>query len=248
MSNKEDLVRGQIHYTQNYKTGVWEDQKVSDAKRLEETIRLHIKPHSKLLDVGCGEGVFSKYLKEKHSVDVDAIDINQAAVDRARKNGLNAKKVDLEGNWPYKKGSFDIVLGVQVIEHLVNPDQFLRNAREVLRPGGVVVISTPNLAAWFNRVIFMLGYHPFFLEPSTVDKTVGLSFTKKLSPNRNPVGHIRVFTLKALNEILVLHGFRILENKGSTVNYLPKFMHFGDKLFSHFPSLSTDLVVVAEKP
>jgi len=100
----------------------------------------------------------------------------------------------------------------------------LKEAFRVLKTDGYLVITTPNLAAWFNRLIFLFGYQPFFLEPSTKDKTVGLGFTRRLMPNRKPVGHIRCFTLKALKDILVLHGYKIVLVKGNTGYYLPNFM------------------------
>ena len=116
-----------------------------------------------------------------------------------------------------------------------------------LKKDGYFYISTPNLASWFNRVIFLFGYQPFFTEISNEDKTLGLKFTQAFTKNRAPLGHIRVFTLKGLIDLLEYHGFVIMNKYGGKIEYLPRFMKPFDKFFSNFPYLASDLFVVARK-
>jgi hypothetical protein len=59
-------------------------------------------------------------------------------------------------------------------------------ARRVLRPGGVLLLSTPNLAAWFNRSLVLLGVQPVFSEVS-LRRVYG-------RPGREVAGHLRLFT------------------------------------------------------
>lgn len=111
---------------------------------------------------------------------------------------------------------------------------------------GTLILTTPNLANWFNRILFLFGYQPFFLEASTVDKTVGLKFTRRLTSNRMPVGYVSCFTKKAIEDLLNLHGFENIKIIGGKVDCLPKFMEPFDSLMSFFPALSSDMIIIAK--
>jgi SAM-dependent methyltransferase len=223
-----------------------------DSKEIAEYLlnkisSIKLKQKGIFLDAGCGIGTLGKALKDRYGGEVHGIEINPKAVFEAKKNGIRAKIGDLEKVWPYPNDYFDTVISVQVIEHVVHTDQFIKEACRVLKKGGLFIVTTPNLAAWFNRIIFLFGYQPFFLEVSTEDKTLGLKFTRKITKNRQPLGHVRGFTLHALRDILEFHRFRMEKTMGGEVNYLPKVMSKIDKIFSHLPSLATDLIVVAKK-
>ena len=71
-----------------------------------------------------------------------------------------------EGGLPLADSSVDIVIMSELIEHLVDPDRHLDEAWRVLRPGGTLLLSTPNLAAWYNRVLLACGIQPLFTEVS----------------------------------------------------------------------------------
>lgn len=248
MISKKDYI-AENFYSTKYKDQEWLNQREKDAIALLERINSVVRFNSKniILDAGCGSGDMGKVLIRKHNAKVYGIDMNKVAIRQAKSFGVHAKLADLDGKWPFTSKTFDFVIGAEIIEHVVNPDNFLREANRVLKNNGLVILTTPNLAAWLNRFIFLFGYQPFFLEASTVDKTIGLSFTRKLTPNRMPLGHIRCFTLKALKDLLDLHGYKIVLIKGSTVYYFPKYLAPLDYFFSFFPSLSTDLIIVAKK-
>jgi ubiquinone/menaquinone biosynthesis C-methylase UbiE len=235
-------------YTQNYAKKIWRDQRHKQSLYyIEKFKRLNVfNKGNSLLDVGCGSGELALLLKEEFGIEPSGVEINKVALEQAKKRGLNAKYADLEKKWPYKNNTFNSVIGVEIIEHMVNPDHFLREAKRVLKQEGKLILTTPNLANWFNRILFLLGYQPFFLEASTVDKTVGISFTRKLTENRIPVGHVRVFTLNAIIDLLKLHGFKNIKVIGGKVDCLPPFMSTIDTLFSYVPSLASDMIVVAK--
>lgn len=211
------------------------------------TTPLKIKRGNKVLDVGCGVGIYGETMKEKYNVVVEGIDQSSGAVEIARRRGIKAKVADIDKKWPFKNSSFDVVMGVQVLEHVFNTDNFFLEAKRVLKKKGLLIISTPNLAVWFNRLIFIFGYQPFFTEVSTKDKTIGMSFTRRLTANREVVGHLRVFTLKALKDMTEQYNFKIENTVGGSVDYLPRFMKPFDEVFSHFPSLASDLIIIARK-
>jgi SAM-dependent methyltransferase len=104
----------------------------------------------------------------------------------------------------FPEGAFDLVLLIDVIEHLYDPDRVLDEVRAVLKPSGVLALVTPNLASWLNRLLLVGGYMPLDTEVST-----RRIFGRPGPRDGPPAGHIRVFTLRALHEFLRFHGFRV---------------------------------------
>jgi 2-polyprenyl-3-methyl-5-hydroxy-6-metoxy-1,4-benzoquinol methylase len=236
-------------YAKKYSNDDWLNQRRKDAKELLDRIaelQLFDKK-TKVLDVGSGSGDYCIEVMERYGSEVHGMDLNETGIKRSQEMGVRAVIADLDKHWPYEDGTFDVVSGAEIIEHVLNPDNFIREAYRVLKPEGTLIVQTPNLACWFNRIIFLAGYQPFFTEVSTKDKTIGLSFTRNLTPIREPVGHLRVFTLAALKELLALYNFEPNLIKGETVHYLPWYMDIIDKVMSKIPSLATDITVAAKK-
>lgn len=223
------------------------EQKKSQAKYFIFKTGLIPKSQSKVFEPGCGVGILGSLVKKRFGAEVFGMEISNTAIRMARSNGLLVKKGDLNKRWPYESNFFDCVISSQVIEHILDTDNFVKETKRILKPGGTLCLSTPNLAAWFNRAIFLFGFQPFFTEISNEDKTLGLKFTRMLTSNREPLGHIRVFTLRGLVDLLEHHGFEVIDKVGGEVGYLPSYLKLIDKLLSHFPSVSSDLFVIARK-
>lgn len=196
-----------------------------------------------VLDVACGVSVLGKCFG-KH---VYGIDMNREAVTAAKKNGIQAKRGDVEEPWDYPDGFFDVVIASHIIEHMTSPDHLLREAKRVLKDGGTILLITPNLAAWFNRILLLFGFQPFFTEVSTVDKTLGLTPFRSLHGGTTPLGHLRLFTPGALKDLVELHGFGIVQTGAMEFGSFPPPLSYIDKLFSNVPSLAACLFVVAKK-
>lgn len=107
--------------------------------------------------------------------------------------------------------SIDIVIATDIIEHLIDPDAFLDGCEYVLKKGGVLIMTTPNLATIYNRFVLLFGYSPFNYSPS-IRHRVGVPFTSL----KIPADHKSVFTFKALRELLRLHNFEIVHSDGYT--------------------------------
>ncbi|MBP1152821.1 SAM-dependent methyltransferase [Methylocaldum sp. RMAD-M] len=106
----------------------------------------HLQPgdkDSKVLDVGCGNGYFLQIAKliGRH---VTGIDVDSAAVENAKKLGVDAFEGSLY-RMPFENDSFDVVTMNHVIEHLHDPLAALGEIRRILKPGGMLWIGTPNL-------------------------------------------------------------------------------------------------------
>jgi SAM-dependent methyltransferase len=114
-------------------------------------------------------------------------------------------------------GSVDVILASEVIEHMFDPDAMVELCKRLLKPGGLLVITTPNLSSALNRLALLLGRQPADTEVSTVSK-----FGYPGARQRPVIGHIRVFTFGALLEFLRFHGFTI--QRGYTV---PRDLIFG---------------------
>lgn len=100
--------------------------------------------------------------------------------------------------------SVDLILAVEVIEHVYDPDAMLAFCRRLLRPGGVLLLTTPNLSSLVSRLSLLLGWQPLDTEVSTVTR-----FGFPGATRWSVVGHIRVFTFRALLEFLRFHDWRI---------------------------------------
>ena len=110
-------------------------------------------PRGPLLDVPAGYGNLSD-LAKKMGFDVTSGDIDPPKFEAP---GLSCQRVDLNGPLPFPDGAFAVVLCVEGIEHIENPFQLLRELRRVLRPGGVLLLTTPNILSLTSRVRLMLS-------------------------------------------------------------------------------------------
>ena len=103
---------------------------------------------ARIVDIGCGAGGASVALA-KAGADVLAVDPDgqrmEAAKELARLNGVGLCCLPIEGEkLDDLDGKYDVVLLLDVLEHVANPEQVLRNAKRLLRPGGWLYLSTPN--------------------------------------------------------------------------------------------------------
>ena len=113
-----------------------------------------------LLDAPCGVGALSARAL-KMGFEVTGVDLVKQ--DNLRLQEDRFVKVDLNQGLPFEPGSFDVVVSVEGIEHLDNPRAFVAQLARALKPGGRLIISTPNVLnvrsrwRWFSR-----GYHKHF--------------------------------------------------------------------------------------
>ena len=97
-----------------------------------------------VLDAGCGEGYGSAILAGA-AKSVLGIDLDRDVIEHAAENypAVHFDAGDLAA-FPFPDGSFDAVVSLQVVEHLQSPRDFAAECARVLRPGGTLLISTPN--------------------------------------------------------------------------------------------------------
>lgn len=215
-----------------------------------EYIKQH-KAAKEILDVGCGDGLFMDKLRDalsdRKKVAIWGVDYSKYKLKKAEEKGHKVKWCDLEKGLPFEDNTFDVIYAAELIEHLYNPDFFLEECYRVLRKGGVVIISTPNLHAWYNRMLFILGIQPLFYEVSTKSPAVGSGALKKIKKGEAPVGHIHVFNRAGLVDMLRQEGFEITKFLGARFQALPRAMQYIDKVFNARPSMASNLIAIAHK-
>ena len=136
-------------YSQSRKWNVWYATVARHkALRTAQILGLYKNKDAKLLDLGCGIGLTLSILAQKfpNSVgcDIDK-DMSRATNEVLREVGLKTPVIIYDGKkLPFKNNEFDIVASIEVIEHVQNPQQFLKEIFRVLKKDGVLHITTAN--------------------------------------------------------------------------------------------------------
>jgi methionine biosynthesis protein MetW len=157
----------------------------------------------RVLDVGCGAGALVRVLRGVTRAEFLGIEPDAMRAERARSHGLNVRTGYLTRELVNELGLFDIVLLTDVLEHLPDPQSLLLIVREALRPGGIVIISVPNVAHWSVRLCLLRGI--FQYQPSGImDAT-----------------HLRWFTADSIKSLLAYSGFKVMECRATAGHGLP---------------------------
>ncbi|MFA5810310.1 MAG: class I SAM-dependent methyltransferase [Thermoleophilia bacterium] len=104
---------------------------------------------SEVLELGVATGYFSRFLTERLGCKVDGVEIDPIMAEEARPQCRSLVVADLNearlaDHFP--RASYDLLICADVLEHLADPRDILRQAEEMLRPGGMVIMSIPNVA------------------------------------------------------------------------------------------------------
>jgi 2-polyprenyl-3-methyl-5-hydroxy-6-metoxy-1,4-benzoquinol methylase len=160
------------------------------ARRLGELLK-H-RPPGWILDVGCYDGQFiSRVVQPGPGQRTVGIDVSHSALRTAGRAGLLSVRAQVEAALPFAAGSFATVVAAEVIEHVFDTQAVVHELARVLRPGGWLALTTPNLVALSGRVQLVLGRSPHNIE---FDAGPGTS------------GHIRYFTFDTLEALLARAG------------------------------------------
>lgn len=200
-----------------------------------------LRPAS-LLDIGCGRGFLLHQLAEAGLTGLTGVDV----FDDVASDLFAYARGDVTTRLPFDDASFECVVAGEIIEHVPDPDSFLREIRRVLVPGGTLIVSTPNMVSWANRVLVPLGIQPLGTETSS---EVALGRRHRVLGQGNQVqGHLKVFTFRALTEILERYGFDVRDREGVPAFFPAPLDRFDRFLSRHALPFASGLLYVATAP
>lgn len=179
----------------------------ADCHQIVLDLALKERP-GRALDLAAGQGPLS-YALSRRGFEVTATEIHPA---QFRAPNVPCLKLNLNERTPFEDQSFDVVLAVEILEHLEAPRAFLREIFRILKPGGLCVVTTPNLSSLPSRL--------FFLATGCFDLFVPFEGRLKDAYSHEADGHISPVPGWMLRYFLKEVGFR-LEAERYTMAYLP---------------------------
>ncbi len=211
--------------------------------RIQKIVAAYNPATLDLLDVGCGNGVLLEILRERSTLDrVVGVDVAPDTAKILAEIGIEGHSLDAGAPLPFPDQTFDTITCGEVIEHVFDVDTLIAEFFRVLRPGGMLILTTPNLAYTPNRLMLLAGIQPLFTETS-LTANLGRKW-RILGQGGRTQGHLRIYTLAALQELLAMHGFRRQEVVG--YRWLQSgALGFVDRLLAQRPSLAAGFVARA---
>jgi 2-polyprenyl-6-hydroxyphenyl methylase/3-demethylubiquinone-9 3-methyltransferase len=160
-----------------------------DHRLRSEFLLAHVSPGERVLDVGCGEGVFAAELVGA-GASVVGVDVAEEPLRRGRERHpeLDLRLAGGEASWSLPDDAFDVVWAGEVVEHVVDTGAWLSELRRVLRPGGRLLLTTP-------------AHGPLTRLRLAVDER---AFAERFHPLAD---HVRFYTRRSLAAVLVELGF-----------------------------------------
>jgi 2-polyprenyl-3-methyl-5-hydroxy-6-metoxy-1,4-benzoquinol methylase len=202
----------------------------------------------RILDLGCSSGMLLERFRRYDDVSLLAIELDPKVREIARGRGIDAEAHQINvydgdqigARLPYENESMDVVLAAEIVEHVVDTQGFINEIARVVRPGGAVLLSTPNILWWKYRLDLLFGRYPDVLEYRL---RYGEDF-----------GHVRTFTPALLRELVEAAGLDVVRVAGkrlgpiSTLSRTPgPLARILDAIATRFPNISDDVILVARK-
>jgi 2-polyprenyl-3-methyl-5-hydroxy-6-metoxy-1,4-benzoquinol methylase len=183
---------------------------------IETRLAAILKPDDKVLEVGVGCGVFTRFLAAQ-GVETRAVDINQAFLDGvADVRGVSIKNADATYDLGYR--DIDVALCSEVLEHVppARSQAMLDQFAASLKPGGTLILTTPQSFATVELMARLFKFPPV------------LALARKIYGTAEELGHINLLTRDQLRVQIARAGFRIAES-ALLGFYLPVIAEFGGK-------------------
>lgn len=197
----------------------WKEAKTCAHDFLESSIfkaveDFAVSKNAMVLDAGCGGGYITNAFFKKGYKNIYGFDVSESGIRVARESFKDiGDRIDIHNGYNkevpihFPKGNYDVILSVEVMEHLFSPHRYLENCRNWLGENGLIIITTP--------------YHGYL-------KNIAIAASSGFDRHVNPLwegGHIKFFSRKTLYKLLEESGFKPVKFYGSgRVPYLWKAM------------------------
>lgn len=193
-------------------------------------------PAGNVLDCGSGEGreletTFGTLVGEP-TFAYRGLEWSPDAVTKGRAKGIDISEANLNRRFPVDASTIDCAIAYSVLEHLLMPCSFLTECHRVLRPGGRLVILTPNISTFFTAVQVLSGGMPssgphpdstWLIEAEQPPKVSGVK-RDDVSTDTPQHRHLVVFSYKVLRRFLLGIGFSIVGERGFGYYPFPTWM------------------------
>lgn len=188
------------------------------------------------LDCGASDGTKFDLIRQNIDFTSDkytGIEWNSRLVQHAQSRGLDIIEGDLNEPLPFESRSFELVFGLSVLEHLLNPCRYIKESHRVLKNEGRLVILTPNISTFFTAALILLGKMPSSGPHPDSDQLIKKEelfkvSSEKLQPDTESDTpshrHLVVFSFRVLHSYLELAGFRNVKGYGFGLYPFPNFM------------------------
>lgn len=145
----------------------------------------------RVLDIGCGTGGITMVVNAGKRNTVIAIEPDEDRANLARSRGLDVHQRFFDEAFIEEQAPFDVVMLSDVLEHLADPTAMLKLVARALKPGGLMLLSVPNVAHWTVRASLLIGRFEY--------KSAGIM----------DATHLRWFTTKSLCRLIEAAGFEV---------------------------------------
>jgi SAM-dependent methyltransferase len=138
--------------------------------------------------------------------------------------------------WKLKNESVDVVVSSQCMEHIPDTDHFLSESYRVLSKGGAFIVSVPNQGALVFILMMLMTLNPTMNEVSNCYIGLGNPFSTnrfKRRTNYSGYTHLRLFTIRAMQDLLTVYKFRVVKKHGGTWG-IPWIGEFIARIFPYY--------------
>ncbi|RJR21276.1 MAG: class I SAM-dependent methyltransferase [Nitrospiraceae bacterium] len=181
---ENDLYKG-YHYHQDFKSGM--------GLKYKQVLEL-TRGDQSVLEVGCHSGYLGEVLKKRGN-KVWGVEINREAARSAEQfyEKVFTGSIEDQNIWDAISRKYDVILFLDVLEHLVNPRSVLVKSRELLYPGGFIIATIPNVASYGVRKELLFGRYDY-QDSGVLDKT-----------------HLRFFTFYSARQFIKDCGYSVVD-------------------------------------
>jgi len=208
-SSIEQLGCNSTEYTQAMSS----EQETAEFDWASEKIKLliaalkSIPSRDRVADIGCRTGGQAAYYQAQAEIqEMHGFEIGPSPLIEAKKKGLQVHEwISGISACPVENNFFDVIIAGDLIEHLLDTDVFLEELVRVVKPGGYLLITTPNLAWWWNRWRLVTGKVPGNMGSVSFNHAADVAVDKK---------HLRVSVNSEWQYLFEQHGLDLVETQG----------------------------------
>lgn len=232
------------HYDRKYASQEVPPQRVPIVAKPTDRFQMLVKiasqnAHGRYLEIGAGSGAtlltLEPYYDELVGTELSAVRARdmQRLLAGTPKIKIISNNVETDA-FDYPGEYFDTIALSAVIEHLLDPITAIAKFRRLLRPGGRLILDTPNIAKWTRRVKLLFGYFP---ATASLDEGL-LAYDRQTPTDLHDEGHFHYFTFRSLRRIcLERAGFKKVEELGYGRTALSRY----------WPALFSEVFLVATR-